>query len=327
MARKIILDVDTGSDDAVAIMAAILSPEIELVAACSVAGNNPIDATTENTLRVIEAMGADVPVYRGASEPLLKHLAPGRLAPTPRSNVELEHDDRIIKMHDEYLDLPGATVKEQDMPAAMFYVEYLRNATEPVTLVPVGPLTNLAIALMMDPTIVKNIAEIVIMGGGYKVTNASSSSEFNIFFDPEAALWVLRSGAKITWVPLDATHKAYLTLDDCLAFRALGTLAGDFAAALIEQRIFVHTHLQPLDVPDSAAVHDALAVCYLLDPSVLKDVRHVHMDIGLTDYSDGQTIVDPRFHPEERNCWFAFDGDPVKFSRMLQDLFKRGPKA
>ena len=327
MARKIILDVDTGSDDAVALMTAILSPDIELVAACSVAGNNPIDATTENTLRVVEAMRADVPVYRGAPAPLLKKLVPNRLTPTPRSRVVVAEGEKVVKMHDEYLSLPEAAAKAQDMPAAMFYVDYLRNTPEPITLVLVGPLTNLAIALLMDPTIVSNIEELVIMGGGYKVTNASSSAEFNVFFDPEAALWVLRCGAKITWVPLDATHNAYLTLDDCTAFRALGTVAGDFAADLIAQRIFVHTYLQPLSVPDAAAVHDALAVCYLIDPNVLRDVRHVHMDIGLGDYGDGQTIIDPRFHPEERNCWFAFDGDPARFSEVLQGIFKLGPKS
>ncbi len=325
MAKKIILDVDTGSDDAVALMAAILSPEIDLVAVCTVAGNKPIEKTTENTLRVVEAMGADVPVYRGGPKPIVKGLVDNRLPSTSRGHVVI--DGKLIQMHEEYLDLPKTSLQPEEMPAPMFYVEYLRNAKEPVTLVPVGPLTNLAVALMIDPTIVKNIEEIVIMGGACRESNSTSCSEFNIFFDPEAALWVLQSGAKITWVPLDATHAAYLTKANCDDFRALGTVAGEFAAALVEQRIFVHTHMQPLAVPDSAAVHDALAVCYLLDPTVLKDVQHVHMDIGLADFGEGQTIIDPRYYPEERNCWFAFSGDPDKFASMLLDIFKNGPKA
>lgn len=325
MPKKIILDVDTGSDDAVALMTAILSADLELVAACTVSGNQPIENTTENTLRVIEAMQVDVPVYRGGPNPLVKNLVPNHLPPTHRK--EIEKDGKIIQMHEALLNLPSATIKAQEMPAPMFYVDYLRKASEPITIVAVGPLTNLAVALLLDPTIVKNIEEIVIMGGGYKEANSTACSEFNIWFDPEAADWVLKCGAKTVWVPLDATHAAYLTLDDCKKFRSLNTVAGNFAAELIEQRIVIHNALQPLAVPNAAAVHDALAVCYLLNEKVLKDLKHVHMDIGLSDYAEGQTIIDPRYYPEERNCWFAFDGDPEKFSALLCDIFQAGPKA
>lgn len=321
MPKKIIMDVDTGSDDAVALMAAILSPDIDLVAICTVAGNKPIEMTTENTLRVVEAMKADVPVYKGGPQPLLKTLIPNRLEPTHRKTAE--KDGKQVQMHEDYLDLPPTTLQPQDMPAAAFYVDYLRKAKEPITIVAVGPLTNLAVALLMDPSIVEKIDQLVIMGGGCRVANSTSCAEFNIWFDPEAAQWVQRSGANILWVPLDATHAAYLTRQDCEKFRSLGNLAGNFAADLIEQRIFVHNSAQPLAVPDAAAVHDALALCAVLDPTVLKDVQHVHCDIGIGDYAEGQTIIDSRFYPEERNCWFAFDGDPEKFSTMLYDLFKK----
>ncbi len=325
MAKNIILDVDTGSDDAVALMAAILSPEINLVAVCTVAGNKPIEKTTENTLRVVKAMNADVPVYRGSPKAIVKGLVGNRLPPTFRSHIVI--DGKTMQMHEDYLDLPETNLKPEKIPAPMFYVDYLRSAKTPVTLVALGPLTNLAIAFMIDPTIVDSIEEIVIMGGACRQSNSTSSAEFNIFSDPEAALWVLQSGAEITWVPLDATHAAYLTKSNCDDFRALGTVAGEFAASLIEQRIFMHTHMQPLAAPDSAAVHDALAVCYLLDPSVLKDIQHVHMDIGLSDFGEGQTIIDPRYYPEERNCRFAFSGDPNKFASLLLDIFKNGPKS
>ena len=320
MAEKIILDVDTGSDDAVAIMTAILSPDIDLAAVCTVSGNKGIDNTTENTLRVIQAMKADVPVYRGCAAPVFKGRVNNRLPPTHRK--ELIRDGKVIQMHEDLLNLPPAKIKEEETPAAIFYVDTLRKAREPVTLVAVGPLTNLAVALLIDASIVKKIKRLVIMGGGYKVTNSSSSSEFNIHYDPEAAEIVLKSGMDILWVPLDATHAAYLTLDDCKKFRALNTLAGNFAAELIEQRIVIHNALQPLVVPDAAAVHDALAVCAVIDESVLLDVRHVHCDIGLGDYAEGQTIIDPRFYPEKRNCRFAFSGDPEKFSRMLCGIFR-----
>nr|WP_180487235.1 nucleoside hydrolase [Treponema socranskii] len=321
MAEKIILDVDTGSDDAVAIMTAVLSPDIDLTAVCTVAGNKSIENTTENTLRVLDAMHSNIPVYRGCASPIIKGLVNNRLPPSHRKEIMI--DGKVIQMHDDLLDLPVASRKHEETPAAVYYVETLRKAKQPITLVAVGPLTNLAVAFLIDPLIVKNIKKIVIMGGGYKVTNSSPSAEFNVFYDPEAAEIVQKSGAKILWVPLDATHAAYLTKEDCKRFRSLNTFAGDFAAKLIEQRIVIHNALQPLAVPDAAAVHDALAVCAVIDESVLQDVRHVHCDIGLGDYAEGQTIIDPRYYPEERNCYFAFNADPVKFCNMLYEIFSK----
>ena len=321
MARKIILDVDTGSDDAVAIMAAILSPDVHLEAVCSVAGNKDLDKTTENTLRVVQLLGADVPVYRGCREPLVKLLCPDRLARRGDMAKKQDENGKVIQMHDDYLQIPEAVIQEQAIRAPEFYVQYLRAATEPITLVAVGPLTNLAVALMIDETIVSKIEEIVIMGGGYNITNVTPTAEFNIWYDPEAAQKVITSGAKITMVPLDATHAACITLDDCKAFRALHTVSGDFAAALCEQRIYMHSYGQPLAVPDAAAVHDALCIAYLIDPTVLRDVRHVHCVIGFRDFSEGQTILDPRYYTDEKNIYYAFDGDRFKFAKILCDLF------
>lgn len=320
MTRKIILDVDTGSDDAVAIMTAILSSDIDLVALCSVAGNKPIDNTTENTLRVVEALNSNTPVYRGAREPLVKTMTPERFT----RGKEVIKNDRIvddegneITIHEDYLDLPKATIKEESVSATEFYLNYLRNAKEKVTLVLVGPLTNFALALMIDKTIVNNVEEIIIMGGGHHITNSTCSAEFNIWFDPEAAYKVLNSGAKITLVPLDATHEACVTKEDCKALEELNTVASKFAAKLCYQRIFIHNAMQPLEIKDAAAVHDALCIAYLIDPSVLSDIRHVHIDIGIGGYADGQTIVDQRFYTEEKNCYFAYHADRFKFVDIL----------
>ncbi len=323
--RKIILDVDTGSDDAVAIMASILSKDIDTVAICSVAGNKDIDKTTENTLRVVELMKADIPVYRGCREPLVKLLCPDRL-PVRKSWEKVMKDGREIQMHSDYLDIPEATIKEMPVRAPEFYVSYLRQSKEPVTIVAVGPLTNVAAALIIDETIVDKIEEIVIMGGGFDVANVTPAAEFNIWYDPEAAQRVINCGARVTVVPLDATHAACITLDDCAEFRALGTVSGKFAAELCEQRIAMHNATQPLDVPDAAAVHDALCIAYLIDPSVLKDVRHVHCDVGFRDFSEGQTMLDMRYYTEAKNCYFAFDGDRFKFSEILRGLFAQDRK-
>jgi inosine-uridine nucleoside N-ribohydrolase len=259
-------------------------------------------------------------VYKGAARPLVKDLTP-RVPATHRADTVV--DGSVIQVHEDYLSLPPATIKEQDMPAAAFYVDYLRSAPEPVTLVPVGPLTNLALALLMDASIVRNIKRIVIMGGGRNEANATPAAEFNVWADAEAAARVLQSGADILWVPLDATHAAYITKDDCDRLRSINTLASNFAADLVEHRIIVYDARQPLGVRFSAAVHDALAVCAVIDESVLLDVRPVHMDIGLADYAEGQTIVDPRHEPGPINCRFAFGGDPVRFADMLCDIFAR----
>ena len=319
--RKVILDVDTGSDDAVAIMAAVCAPELEVLGICSVAGNLPIENTTENTLRVVQMLGADIPVHRGASGPLVAQLNPLRQDMAPRKKpVFVESRGRMVRVHNEYLDLPAATIKTQDLPAAMFIVDTVRKSKEKVTLLPVGPLTNIALALKLDPTIVNNIEEIILMGGGHAVFNHTSASEFNIWFDPEAAEIVLQSGAKITMVPLDATHAASLSLDDAKALRGLHTPQADFAAEMIEHRVEVHNaDGQMGGAKNLAPIHDALVVCTAIDPSVLTDVRFMRVDVDCSGgYADGQTLCDTRALPTKpRNCHVALDADPKKFGQML----------
>lgn len=328
--RKIILDVDTGSDDAVAIIAAVLSPDIQLEAICTTQGNRDIDTTTENTLRVVELLKADVPVYRGCRAPIAKKLCPDlRLGPRrfgQEINCEVEVEGKMVGMHSDFETIPAATIHEQEITAPEFYVQYLRNATEPVTLVTTGPMTNVAVAIMMDPRILKNIEQIVSMAGGYLIGNGTPRGEGNVLMDPEACQILLNAGVKMTMVPLDATHEAYITLDDCKRFRALGTVAGNFAADQIEQRILIHNAFQPLGEPDAAAVHDPLCIAYLIDPEVLRDVRHVYCVVGFSDYCEGQTIIDERYYTEKPNCYFAFHGDRHKFAAILEDLFARSEK-
>jgi len=329
--RKIILDVDTGSDDAVAIMAAILSEDIDLVALCTVWGNLDIDHTTDNTLRLVEAMGmgGKIPVYKGCHTAMVKYLYNDRVEDShldgSGAKVAVDENGNEVHMHEPELALPPTTLKPEEQNAVSFYIDYLRNATEKVTLVPVGPLTNLGHALRIAPDIVKNIEEIVIMGGGDRQGNVTGSAEANIWHDPEAAEIVATCGAeRIVWVPLDATHSACLTLDDCNRFKELGTFAGDFAAELTAHRIVVHNYTQPLEIPDAAAVHDALCICYLIDPTVLDDLRPEHIHVSFGDWGDGETVIDRRdFNRPAPNGWFAYHGDRVKFANILCDLFKK----
>lgn len=320
MAEKVILDVDTGSDDAVAEMAAILSEDLEVVAICTTWGNLDIELTTENTLRLVEKMGVDIPVYKGCHTAMVKYLCENRIPPKYRPIIV---DGQEMQIHEPELKLPPAQIKVRDQHAVLFYIDYLTNAAEPVTLIPVGPITNLGHALRIAPGIVKNIKKIVIMGGGDHAANAGLCGEGNSWHDPEAAQIVLDSGADIIWIPLDATHSACIDIHDCARLRKMNTFSGNFAADLIEHRIKCHNATQPLKVPNAAAVHDALAVCAVIDESVLTDCRPVHMKMGFFDYGEGETIIDRRERPEPPNCRFAYDADRKKFVEMLCGLFEK----
>ena len=322
MARKVILDVDTGSDDAVAIMLAALHPEIDLVAVCSVKGNQPLANTTENTKKVLDLVKSDVPLYKGCKEALVHDCSPWRIKFENRATA-VDKDGKPFFIHQDFNQLPDSNRKVEDVPAPIFYVNYLKNCKEPVTVVCVGPLTNLATALSIDPSIIDGIEELVVMGGADDEANASSSAEFNFFFDPEAAQKVFQSGIKkITLCPLDVTHKAMVTKDDCKRFEEIGTPAAMFAVDMCSTRIEVHTQCQPLALPDACALHDPLCIAYLIDPTVLTDVRFLHLDISLSGLTDGATIIDHRYFQDNRNVHIAYDGDRKKFVDIMCDAFK-----
>lgn len=322
MPRKVILDVDTGSDDAVAIMLAALHPDIDLIAVCSVKGNQPLKNTTENTKKVLDLVHSDVPLYKGCKEALVHDCSPWRIKYENRATA-VDKDGKPFFIHQDFNQLPESNRKVEDIPAPIFYVDYLKNAKESVTLVCVGPLTNLATALSIDPDIINNIEELVVMGGADNEANSSSCSEFNFFFDPEAAQKVFQSGIKkITLCPLDVTHKAMVTKDDCKRFAEIGTPAAKFAVDMCETRIEVHTQCQPLTLPDACALHDPLCIAYLIDPTVLTDVRFLHVDIGLSGIADGASIVDHRYFQDNRNVYVAYDGDRKKFVDIMCDAFK-----
>ena len=320
--KKVILDVDTGSDDAIAIMAALLSPDLEVVGICTVSGNKGLEFTTENTLRVIDLVGATVPVYKGAVAPLAARLFPGRRG-FMVAQKSAEVDGKKVDYHPPVLDcLPPSHSKAQDKRAAIWLIETLMASDGDITLIPVGPLTNIALALMIEPAIAVKIKEIVLMGGAWEITNTTSAAEFNIWEDPEAAQIVLNCGCKITMVPLDATHTAVTTAKQNDAIRALGTPVAQAVATLTDQRILAYNLMQPLDEPDVSPNHDALAVLAVIDPTVLQNVKLSRVDVDISGgFADGMTIVDHRtFNDRPKNVYFAYSADAAKFNRMLYDI-------
>ncbi len=319
---KVIMDVDTGSDDAIAIMTAIRSPELEVLGICTVNGNKPVENTTENTLRVIDLLGSDVPVYKGCETPLVAALNPTRQMRRAKDVEEV--DGRVVTYHHPYLDeLPKATSKPQEERAVCWLIDTLLKSDGDITIIAVGPLTNLATAMRADPRIIPKIKKIVIMGGGHLQTNTTSASEFNIVMDPEAAQIVLTSGCDILMVPLDATHRAWVGKEESAKFRNAGTPVGVAVADLLDARIEAYDLLQPIVFApkNTTPPHDALAVCAVVDPTVLQDVqfRRVDVDFG-GSFADGMTIVDPRVRTDDPlNVHIALGADRDKFVNMLFD--------
>jgi len=226
-------------------------------------------------------------------------------------------------VHGTELDVPPATSRQQNKSAVEFLIETYRAATEEIVLVPVGPLSNIAAALALDPGFVKRVPEIVIMGGAHALGNVTPSAEFNIWGDPEAAAMVFAAGfAKITLVPLDATHRALITQSQCEELEALGTPAGQAAAAFIGHRITVHDKHQKQDVEHSTPVHDALAVGSVIDPSLIT-TRKLHVAVETQGpLTVGRTVIDTHFRGDKApNAEVAFDADAPRFFELLLRTF------
>lgn len=313
MPTKVILDVDTGTDDAVALMTAALSPDLELIGATSVNGNTGVEYTTENTLRVFDWIGRpEIPVFRGCDRPLV------------RSQADL---GMAAVIHKNLLDLPpvshGATLRPQH--AVDWLIDTYLASDGDIVLCPVGPLTNIAMAIQKDPRILEAIPEIVLMGGAHQMGNRTHSAEFNFLLDPEAARVVVNCGRPIRMVPLDATHRAMLSTQDAEHLRELGTPAGEAAARFVLQRIAGYEATQPiLHRSGVAPIHDALAVCAIIDPTILT-TEFIPVDVEVNaELSFGRSVCDFRTRPDKpANVHFAVDADEPKFVRMLLEILGR----
>ncbi|MFN3546743.1 MAG: nucleoside hydrolase [Mesorhizobium sp.] len=277
-ARRIIIDTDPGQDDAVAILLALASPELEVLGITAVAGNVPLALTQKNARMICELAGRpDVMVYAGSVRPLVRRL------------VTAEH------VHGR-TGLDGPTLPEPTMPlqekhAVDFIVETLL-AEEPgtVTLCPLGPLTNIAAALNRAPEIAGRIREIVLMGGGFfEGGNVTPAAEFNIYVDPHAAEIVFSSGVPIVMMPLDVTHKALTTARRVAAFRALGTRVGIATAEMLE---FFERFDEEKYGSDGGPLHDPCVIAYLLRPDLFGGRRcNVAVETA-SEITLGMTVID-----------------------------------
>jgi purine nucleosidase len=309
--RKIIIDTDPGQDDAVAILLALASPEdVTVLGITAVAGNVSLDLTQQNARIICElAQKTDVPVFAGAKRPLERPL------------VTAEHVHGKTGLDGPQL--PDPTMTLQDQHAVDFIIQTLRaEPSGTITLCPLGPLTNIAAAFNQAPDIIERVQEVVLMGGAYfEVGNITPTAEFNIYVDPEAAKIVLKSGADITMMPLDVTHKALVTKNRNDRFRALETPVG---VAVAEMTDFFERFDREKYGSDGAPLHDPTVIAYLINPKLFTG-RYVNVEVETkSELTLGMTVADWwRVSNREPNAMFIGDLDADGFFDLLTERLGR----
>ncbi|PSM16537.1 nucleoside hydrolase [Nitratireductor sp. StC3] len=308
--RKIIIDTDPGQDDAIAILLALASPELDVLGITAVAGNVPLALTEKNTRKICELAGRpDTKVFAGAIRPLVRGL------------VTAEHVHGRTGLDGP--DLPEPTMALQDRYAVDFIVDTLMaEEAGQVTLCPLGPLTNIALALIREPRIAPRIREIVLMGGGFfEGGNVTPAAEFNIYVDPHAADIVLGAGIPVVMMPLDVTHKALTTAKRVARFRDLATPVGAAAAALLE---FFERFDEEKYGTDGGPLHDPCVIAYLLRPDLFGG-RACNVTVETaSELTMGMTVVDWwDVTDRPKNAMVMRDIDADGFFELLTDRLGR----
>ncbi len=313
MTRKIIIDTDAGQDDAVAILLALASPELEVLGLSVVAGNVPLHHSERNARMLCELAGRpDLPVHAGADAPLARKL------------VTAEHVHGKTGL--DGVTLPAPAMQLAPTHAVDFLIDTLRR--EPagsVTLVPIGPLTNIALAFQRAPDIIARVQEIVMMGGAYfEVGNITPTAEFNVYVDPEAAKLVLASGAPITMMPLDVTHQALTSRPWVERMRAMGRV-GQAVASWTD---FFERYDREKYGSEGAPLHDPCTIAWLLQPELFSG-RHINVEVETQgEYTLGMTVADWwRVSGRAPNVTFIRDVDAAGLfallTRRIGDLDQR----
>ena len=273
--EKIILDCDPGHDDAVAMMIAAISPKIDLLGITVVAGNQKLEKTVKNALKVCNHLNLNVPVYSGMSRPMIRE--------------QVIADD----IHGETgLDGPvfeEVKIEVEKKHAVNFIIDTLMNSEEKITLVPTGPLTNIAMAMRFEPRIIEKIKRIILMGGAYQLGNITPAAEFNILADPDAAHVVFTSGTDLTMMGLDLTRQAQATSEVIDKIKSLNNKASELFVDLME--FFASTQKEVFGWP-APPVHDPTTIAYIIDPSCI-EVKPMFCEVEIwSERSYGRTLCD-----------------------------------
>lgn len=277
---KIILDVDPGHDDAVAIMMAAKSPEIDLLGITVVSGNNSLEKTFKNTLNICSWLDIDVPISKGMDRPMVRERY-------------LSSDAAVGNVHGvtglDGHEFGEITVRAVDKHAVHFIVDTLMNTDEKITIVPTGPLTNIGMALRLEPKIIEKIDRIVLMGGAYGIGNMTPSAEFNILADPEAAHVVFSSGLPIVMMGLDLTRQAYCGDEVIEKMKTINNRASELFVNLMG--FFKESQKREFGW-DSPPIHDPTTIAYLLKPEIFETVE-CNVEISLSrNMTYGRTVCD-----------------------------------
>lgn len=326
---RLILDLDTGIDDALALAYALGSPEVELVAVVCSYGNVTVDTAVRNTHALLELLGRpDVPVYRGADRPL---TASSRFVPP--AGVRRIHGENGLG--DQHL---ACWCHQRPADGVDFLARALRGGEEPrttrssggemrtktsaaqglpVRYAPTGPLTNLAMVLVRDPSLARTTNQVTFMGGALAVLgNVSPFAEANIHNDPEAADVVFGLGTPVRMVGLDVTHQAVLTREDTALWRALGTDAGRFFADMTDHYIEIYEKNSPH--LGGCALHDPLAVAAAIDPTFVRCLR-TNLSVDLEGPARGRTLCDPkRLRDKKKDADVALVVDVPRFLKEFR---------
>jgi inosine-uridine nucleoside N-ribohydrolase len=304
MKQKIILDCDPGHDDAIAILLAAHHPAIDLLAITTVAGNQSVEKTTLNALKVCSLANiCDVPIAMGADRPLVQ---PARHAADIHGESGLDGPQ-----------IPAPTLRPVSQHAVDLIIELLMNSQGDITLVPTGPLTNIATAMRREPGIVPRIKAISLMGGAIALGNVTPAAEFNIWVDPEAAAIVFGCGRPITMVPLEVTHQALATEGVLHRLRSAERTVASFAADLLV--FFASTYRQVFGFP-APPVHDPCAVANVIAPDILR-ASMMHVEIETTgEWAAGRTVCDAYGQSgKEANARVGYALDVPRFWDMVID--------
>jgi purine nucleosidase len=305
----VILDGDPGHDDAINILLALASPELDVLGIGTVFGNVGLEHTTRNALVIRELTGHSVPIYAGADRPLV----------APRISAEAVHGHSGL----DGPHLPPPRRGAEAGHAARFIIEAVRARPGEVTLLPTGPLTNLALALRLAPDIAPLIRQVVWMGGSTDTGNWTPAAEFNALADPHAAHIVFTSGVPLTMFGLNVTHQAIAHPARVQAFRNLGTRVGGFVAVLLE---FFAEHHRERYGWDGGALHDPMTAAWLLRPDLFVS-RSMHVEIDLSDGpSAGRTVADVwNVTGRPQNVQVVTQVDADGFFALLVERMKRYP--
>lgn len=303
------MDCDPGHDDAIALILAYGSGKLDIKAVTTTAGNQTIEKTTLNALKIMTFLGAEIPVAMGCDKPLFRDLI---IAPEVHGETGL--DGPV---------LPEPAYEKSPVHAVELMAETVKKSNEKITIIPTGALTNVALFLTTYPRLKDKIERISLMGGACWGGNWTPSAEFNILVDPEAARIVFESGIPITMSGLDVTHKAYITDEDRERFRQIGTKTSIMVAELLD--FFAKFHDDNFDFGGSP-LHDPCAVAWLIAPELFT-ARECHVDIETKGkLTTGATVVDYYdILKKDKNATVLFDVDRKGFVDLLAAHLEKMP--